>query len=423
MMENTERYKLLGFYQNELKNNMLGFWLPRCEDKEYGGFINCFDNSGEHLVSYDKYAWSQGRFVWLFARLAGTAAPIFSGAEREEFLRLAKNGADFLMKHVLIGEDDWRCSFLMERDGTHKPVSPGDPLDMSIYADCFVVLGLGMYSAVSGEKEAYSFAKTLYESIVARVQTGAFNTLPYPLSEEYRAHGIPMILDNTARELLRAAEVFDIEYAGRLKKDMEGFAADILMNFTDENQVVHEVITAENEMFPQILGQHMNPGHTIEDVWFLLDAAEICEKPAWKQQIYQMAKKALKNGWDEEYGGLLHFCGINGGEPIGDTTGVAEEPMTKQLAGWGDKLWWVHSEALYSTLRCYLETGDAEFMQWHDKVFEYVYQTFPNRDPEIREWKQIRMRDGSPQEKVVALPVKDPFHIIRNLILIIELLS
>ena len=422
-MDFTEKYKLWGFYQNELKSNMLGFWLPRCEDKEYGGFLNCFDNSGEHLVSHDKYAWSQGRFVWLFARLAGTSAPVFSQAEREEFLRLAKNGADFLMKHVLLGEDDWRCSFLMERDGTHKAVNPGDPLDMSIYADCFVVLGLGMYSAVSGDEEAYAFAKNLYESIVARVQAGTFNTLPYPLSKRFRAHGIPMILDNTARELLRAAELYDAEYADRLKQDMAGFAADILMNFTDGEQVVHEVITAENEMFPQVLGQHQNPGHTIEDVWFLLDAAEICEKPGWKNQIYLMAKKALQNGWDEEYGGLLHFCGIDGGEPVGDDTGVADEPMTKQLSGWGDKLWWVHSEALYSTLRCYLETGDEEFLSWHNKVFQYVFRTFPNRDPEIREWKQIRMRSGEAQEKVVALPVKDPFHIIRNLILIIEILS
>lgn len=106
---------------------------------------------------------------------------------------------------------------------------------------------------------------------------------------------------------------------------------------------------------------------------------------------------------------------------MGDDTGVADEPMCKQLSGWGDKLWWVHSEALYSTLRCYLESGDEEFLQWHDKVFEYVYKTFPNTDLEIREWKQIRMRDGAPQEKVVALPVKDPFHIIRNMILIIEM--
>jgi N-acylglucosamine 2-epimerase len=41
----------------------------------------------------------------------------------------------------------------------------------------------------------------------------------------------------------------------------------------------------------------------------------------------------------------------------------------------------------------------------------------------VREWLQIRTRDGAPQDKVVALPVKDPFHITRNLVLILELLS
>ena len=70
-MNFTERYKLYGFYQNELKSNLLGFWLPRCEDKEYGGFLNCFDNSGERLVSYDKYAWSQGRLSGCLHGLRG----------------------------------------------------------------------------------------------------------------------------------------------------------------------------------------------------------------------------------------------------------------------------------------------------------------------------------------------------------------
>ena len=43
-------------------------------------------------------------------------------------------------------------------------------------------------------------------------------------------------------------------------------------------------------------------------------------------------------------------------------------------------------------------------------------------DHKTGEWTQIRKRDGAPQQKVVALPVKDPFHIARNLILILELL-
>ena len=422
MMNFGEKYLLYGFYQNELRHNMLGFWLPRCEDKEYGGFVNCFDNRGEHLVSYDKYTWSQGRFVWMFARLAATPVPMFSDEERKEFLRLAENGARFLMEHCLIGLDDFRCVFLMERDGTPKEVEPGAPLDMSIYADCFAVLGLAMYAYASEDRAAYAFAKKLYESVVFRVREGRFNTLPYPLSDRFRAHGIPMILNNTARELYRAAGKLDPNYELGLKEDMCGFAADVLNNFVDKKGCVHEVIQKDNTHFSQILGQHMNPGHTIEDVWFLLDAARICEKPEWKDKIFGIARRALKSGWDEEFGGLLHFCGLMGGEPVGDTTGVEEETMLKQLSGWGDKLWWIHSEALYSTLRCYVESGDAMFLDWHEKVFGYTYRTFPNPDPNVREWIQIRTREGAPQEKVVALPVKDPFHICRNLILMIELL-
>lgn len=421
-MDFTECRKLYGFYQNELVQNILGFWLPRCVDTEYGGFLNCFDNRGEKLVSYDKYAWSQGRFVWLFARLAVTPAPLFSGAQRQKFLVLAEHGASFLMQHCLIGENDWRTVFLMERDGAPKEVTPGAPLDMSIYADCFVVLGLAMYAFAGGGEKPYRFAKRLYQSVLDRVRQNQFHTLPYPLSGRFRAHGIPMILSNVTRELYRAAVKLDVGYCGELQQTLASFAEDILSHFVDENDALHEILQKDNTFFSKILGQHMNPGHTLEDVWFLLDAADICQRPEWEEKIHSVARRALENGWDEAFGGLLHFTGMSGGAPCGDAEGVEDEPMTKQLSGWDDKLWWVHSEALYTTLLCYFRSGDTGFLDWHNRIFAYTFRTFPNTDPEVREWIQIRRRDGSPQEKVVALPVKDPFHIARNLILIEELL-
>ena len=420
----SELYRYYGFYQNELRQNILGLWLPRCEDRMFGGFVNCFDNCGKQLMSYDKYTWSQGRFLWLFSRLACTPAPMFNQTERQEFLRLAGQDAAFLMEHCLLAPDDWRCTFLMERDGTPKQTQPGAPLDMSIYADCFAIIGLAMYAYCAQDVPAYTFAKKLYLSAVNRIRSGNYRTLPYPLSAQYRAHGIPMIFSNVTRELYRAAYLLDKDFAPELLERLDGFTTDILEHFTDQNDRIHEVIYADGRPLAQILGQHMNPGHTIEDVWFELDSAKLLGKQdIWNARLYRICKQALCSGWDETYGGLLHFCAMTGGAPTGETTGVADEPMTKQLSGWGDKLWWVHSEALYTTLRCALETGDPEFWQWHEKVFAYVYQTFPYRDAQIREWTQICTREGTPQEKVVALPVKDPFHIARNLILSIELLS
>jgi N-acylglucosamine 2-epimerase len=48
---------------------------------------------------------------------------------------------------------------------------------------------------------------------------------------------------------------------------------------------------------------------------------------------------------------------------------------------------------------------------------------FPQPDSAIGEWIQIRDRRGEPLDIVVALPVKDPYHIARNLIQALELFS
>lgn len=423
MMEPAMLRLLAGFYENELCRNILPFWMGRCLDEVHGGYLNCFTNDGARLVSRDKYTWSQGRFVWIFARLATLEAPIFADEERQEFLRYAKSGRDFLMAHCLMGPEDWRCVFLTDEAGAPKEVTPGAPLDMSIYADAFVVLGLARYALAAGDKEAYVFGEQLYRSCLARVDAGSYHTLPYPLSERFRAHGIPMIFCDVTREMALAAGRFHREALPELRARLEGFAGDVLTNFVDENHLIREVVGRQNQKLSQILGRHINPGHSLEDVWFLLNAADYLGRPQWAEKARAIALKTLEIGWDQAYGGLLHFCGLEGGRPQGDEAGVEDEPMLAQMkSGWGDKLWWVHSEALYTTLRCALETGDTAFWQWHKRLLEYTFGRFPNPDRAVGEWVQILQRDGTPQEKVVALPVKDPYHITRNLLLLLELL-
>lgn len=83
---------------------------------------------------------------------------------------------------------------------------------------------------------------------------------------------------------------------------------------------------------------------------------------------------------------------------------------------WDTKLWWVHAEAMYSTALLAVRTGSQELARWADRMREYTLGTFP--DPDGNEWLQIRSRDGSPLDEVVALPVKDPMHIARSLLLL-----
>lgn len=50
-----------------------------------------------------------------------------------------------------------------------------------------------------------------------------------------------------------------------------------------------------------------------------------------------------------------------------------------------------------------------------------LFRVFP--DAKHGEWIQIRNREGVPEEKLVALPVKDPFHILRAFLRIIQIPS
>ena len=426
----------IAFYTHHLKSVLLPFWLSRSIDEEHGGFFTCFDNEGRTLLSRDKFTWSQGRMVWVWAKLAGMS--IFSSAERTRYLALARSGATFLMQHCLLPGDRARATvaFLMTREGEPKPQAEGMPLDSSIYADCFVILGLARYAAVSGDRSALEFAHRLYRSVNERIRTGEFHTEPYPIPTGYKAHGIPMILLNTSQEMAAGLEALgmpDEAFAANQIADL--CLHEIMTHFVCPDGVVHEMINSWNERIPDsVLGRYINPGHTIEDMWFVMHQARRMHMPGTSEvpgtsgamivKAAQVVKRTFQMGWDQEFGGLLLFADQDGGPPRGSLAGIENERMAqKVLADWGSKLWWVHSEALYTTLLAWRLTGDDEFLALYRQVFDYTFRTFPNPDPEIGEWIQIRDRQGRPEQRVVALPVKDPFHIIRNVALIVELLG
>ena len=65
--------------------------------------------------------------------------------------------------------------------------------------------------------------------------------------------------------------------------------------------------------------------------------------------------------------------------------------------------------------------GDPVFLDWHERVRRYSYERFEDR--EHGEWRQRLDRTGEPIAKVVALPVKDPFHLPRALIYCMDVLE
>lgn len=410
---------LTAFYKEHLTESLLPFW-EKAVDREHGGIFTCYSNDGERLFSRDKYTWSQGRFVWLWSKLAGMSArgllPLPSGRYAEE----AGKAADFLRRNAIM--DNGNCAFLLTEDGRMKESEPGKGFDTSVYADCFVVLGFAAYARVSGDSSYVEAALRLYDRIVERVEEGSFRSEPYPIAPGYRAHAIPMILLNVTQELLECAEAFGharcLELADRCRRFMD----DIMNRFLQPDGRIAEIVPASGAAPPDtVLCRHVNPGHTLECMWFVMHAAVRLEREELLAPAGRAVKRAFELGWDADYGGLLRFVDRDGGRPAGR---LANDPYeTLVLDTWDTKLWWPHSEALYVTLLSSRLLGDPDFAALYDKTHRYVFRTFPNPDRTIGEWVQIRDRQGRPLDKIVALPVKDPFHIMRNVLLIIELLD
>lgn len=126
-------------------------------------------------------------------------------------------------------------------------------------------------------------------------------------------------------------------------------------------------------------------------------------------------------GWDENYGGLLRFTDIEGGPPVGEELGTRTDQLIKGT--WDTKIWWVHAEVLHSLLLGYHLSQEEALLERYHKLHSYTFRTFPNHNMSVGEWVQIRDRLGNPLDKVVALPVKDPFHILRAMLLNVQLLA
>ncbi|MGD6831825.1 AGE family epimerase/isomerase [Sutcliffiella halmapala] len=404
------------FYQKEIVENFWPFW-EKSFDHKHGGVFTCYTNDRLQLVSKDKYTWSQGRFLWLCSELYQLTTEGRLPLDPVALKGMADKTYAFLKKHTLTEEN--HVLYAVTEDGKRME----GQADISIYADCFFVLGVNKYAEVFHNAEAFHLALAVYGTINSRVMEGRVKTEPYPIPEGYLSHSLPMILLNVAQEIEETAGRFsfsiedpDVRKSGELSRY-------ILEQFIAEDGRCIELKRENGESGGSILEEHLNPGHTLEAIWFHIHSLKEwkeSEREAVLEKLSKAAIRALESGWDEEYGGLLRFVDKDGGKPTGRVQD--EEPYCVLIRNtWDTKLWWPHSESLYTLLLLHNHTKDEVFMEWYRKVAEYTFRTFPNPDKQIGEWIQIRSRDGEPLNKVVALPVKDPFHVIRNFILIMKL--
>lgn len=396
--------------RQELEQTILPFWWNHGADHALGGVHTCFDNRGSKLLSTDKYVWSQGRWVWMLARAARLAQRGLLDVDADEYMAYAEKTVRFLLNHAVL--PDGTCHFVLS--------ASGEPMNAphSVYADLFVMMGVAEYARVSGRPELLERTSTIAARSTSDVWAHRSDTPPYPVPDGYTALGPDLILLN--------ALLVDAQARGELDT-LDDARRERLATTMDRTLSLHERAGTFVEMRdPEgdeetLIARHRVPGHNLEATWILTETAELLGRDELIPTIAASVGPICASGWDPQFDGLLRYVDKSGPiMPTGiRTEGDPYEALVRDT--WDTKLWWVHTEALHATAVAGFGHGDEIAKDWARKVWDYTFATFP--DPRAPEWIQIRDRRGAPLEKTVALPVKDPFHIARALMQVVELES
>ncbi|MCI1648010.1 MAG: AGE family epimerase/isomerase [Bacteroides sp.] len=368
-------------YKNELFENVIPFWLEYSQDLECGGYFTCLERDGK-VFDTDKFVWLQGREVWMFSMLYNKVE------KNEKWLDCAVQGGEFLKKYGHDGHYNWY--FSLDRKG-NPLVEP-----YNIFSYTFATMAFGQLSLATGNQEYADIAKRTFEIILSKVDNpkGKWNKI-HPGTRELKNFALPMILCNLALEI---EHLLDHNY---LRNAIDVCIHEVMDVFCrpELGDLIIENVALDGSLSDTFDGRLVNPGHSIEAMWFIMDLGQRLNKPELIMKAKNIALKMIEYGWDEKYGGIFYYK---------DRLGYP----TQQLE-WDQKLWWVHIEALISMLKGYELTGDKKCLDWFCKVHSYVWSNF--KDSSYPEWFGYLNRSGE-----VLLPLKGGkwkgcFHVPRGL--------
>ena len=377
----TDFKKLAEQYKSELLDSVLPFWLEKSQDKEFGGYFTCLDRKGD-VYDTDKFIWLQGREVWMFSMLYNKVE------KRKEWLDAAIQGGEFLKKYGHDGNYNWYFSLTREGQPLVEPYN--------IFSYTFATMAFGQLSIATGNKEYADIAKRTFDIVLSKVDNpkGKWNKV-HPGTRSLKNFALPMILCNLALEI---EPLLDPDFMQRTIDVCIHEVMDVFLR-PELGGLIVENVAEDGSLVDCMDGRHMNPGHAIEAMWFIMDLGKRLNRPELIEKAKDTAIRMAEYGWDKEFGGIFYFMDLHG-------------HPTQELE-WDQKLWWVHIETLISMIKGYQLTGDERCLEWFKRVHDYTWSHF--KDQEYPEWWSYLNRRGEVLLQGKGGKWKGCFHVPRGL--------
>ena len=366
------------WYERELTENILPFWLKYGLDRVHGGVYTCLDRDGT-LMDPTKSVWFQGRFGY-------TAAFAYNHVRPEpEWLSASKSCIDFIEAHCI--DADGHLFFSVTEDG--RPVRKR----RYVFSETFAAIAMAEYAKAAGDPVYVDKALAMFHDIRRMLSTPGF--LPPKSYVPGKSHSITMILINVALVLkqVSADPALDAQIAESIH-EIETY----LMH--PEYECILESVAPDGSLIDTCEGRTINPGHGIETAWFVMEAGQVYGDDRLKKLGAKIFDWQFKWGWDKEFGGIINFR---------DCKGFPCQDYSQDM-----KFWWPQCETVIAALYAYRVTGDEKYLDIWLEADAWMREHF--RDPEYGEWYGYLHRDGTVAQPAKGNLFKGPFHIPRMLV-------
>ncbi|WP_020619231.1 AGE family epimerase/isomerase [Paenibacillus daejeonensis] len=385
--------------EEELRNNILPFWLEQAVDEENGGFYGYINRNLQEDRMADKALVLNTRIMWTFS-----AAYRMYGEQR--YLQTANRAYRYLTDYFEDTEHGglyWSVSAKGTAVSTKKQV----------YGQAFTIYAYTEYYRATGDEETLKKAIELFHLLERHAFDPVHKGYIEALSREWQETNDNSLSTkdlNSKKSMnthLHVLEAYTNLY--RVWPDNQ-----VRLKLQDLIAVtIHHIVNEESWHFKLFFdmawtseSDHISYGHDIEGSWLLYEAAEVLGDSdllgAVRLVALRMAEVTLKEGIDED-GGLFNEAGPEG---ICDT----------------DKDWWPQAEAVVGFYNAFQLTGNEAYREAALNAWHFIDRYLVDR--KNGEWHWSVRRDGTISDnEEKAGPWKCPYHNSRACMEMIERLA
>jgi mannobiose 2-epimerase len=370
--------------EQELRGDILPFWLKYTRNPENGGFYGLI--AADMTVRKGAY-----RGALLTSRVLWTFSAAYRRYHDPAYLKMATYAYRDLVDHfrdTQSGGIFWTIT------------ADGKPLDThkQIYGQVFAIYALAEYYRATGDKGALDEAISIYNLVEAHAHDHKFGGYYDALGRNWERLGFgqrnllgdaPKSQNSHIHILESYTELLRVWPDPGLLANQRDLIAMTISHIIDP-RTHHLILFLKDDWTP--IGEEVSYGHDIELSWLLVEAARVVGDPALVEKVkaisLDIARVTLAEGVDPD-GGVISEGGPHG--------------YTKT-----NKEWWEQAEAVVGFLNAYQLSGDTWYLDASRHSWDFIQTRLVDRVH--GDWNDEVKRDGTPLRLPKVSLWKCPYH-------------